>query len=105
MSDPTYNATKALVGERGIVDLIGVMGWYTTVSMALNVDQYPLPDDRSRSSSSSSRVQRFRGSTFRGSRFMGSTFRGSRFRVRGSAFRIYTVGLQDIDARRLCDVI
>ena len=44
MSDATFNATKAAVGERGIVDLIGVMGWYTTVSMALNVDQYPLPD-------------------------------------------------------------
>jgi 4-carboxymuconolactone decarboxylase len=44
MSDATFNATKAMFGERGIVDLIGVMGWYTTVSMVLNVDQYPLPD-------------------------------------------------------------
>jgi len=44
MSDATFNATKALVGERGIVDLVGVMGWYHTVSMLLNVDQYPLPD-------------------------------------------------------------
>src|SRR5215510_5331454 len=44
MSDATFNATKAMFGERGIVDLVGVMGWYHTVSMLLNVDQYPLPD-------------------------------------------------------------
>jgi 4-carboxymuconolactone decarboxylase len=46
MSDATFAATKAAIGERGIVDLIGVMGWYTTVSMALNVDQHPMPDGR-----------------------------------------------------------
>ena len=44
MSDATFTATKAAFGERGIVDPIGVMGWYTTVSMVLNVDQHPLPD-------------------------------------------------------------
>ena len=30
-------------GERGIVDLIGVSGYYTLVSMVLNVDRHPLP--------------------------------------------------------------
>src|SRR5262245_18108870 len=44
MSDATFNAAKAAFGERGVVDLVGVMGWYHTVSMLLNVDQYPLPD-------------------------------------------------------------
>jgi 4-carboxymuconolactone decarboxylase len=44
MSDATFNATRAVFGERGIVDLVGVMGWYTTVSMLLNIDQYPLPE-------------------------------------------------------------
>ena len=44
MSDATFNATKAALGERGVVDLIGVMGWYHTVSMLLNVDRYPLPE-------------------------------------------------------------
>ena len=29
-------------GERGVVDLIGVMGYYQLVSMLLNVDRYPL---------------------------------------------------------------
>jgi 4-carboxymuconolactone decarboxylase len=43
VSDGTFNAAKAAFGERGIVDLIGVMGWYHTVSMLLNTDRYPLP--------------------------------------------------------------
>ena len=29
-------------GEDGIVDMIGLSGWYTIVSMTLNVDRYPL---------------------------------------------------------------
>jgi 4-carboxymuconolactone decarboxylase len=44
VSDATFNAIKQALGERGVVDVIGVMGWYGTVSMLLNVDRYPLPD-------------------------------------------------------------
>ena len=44
ISDATFDAAKEKFGERGIVDLIGVMGWYHTVSMLLNVDRYPLPE-------------------------------------------------------------
>lgn len=44
VSDATYSAARDAVGERGIVDLIGVMGWYHTVSMLLNTDRYPLPE-------------------------------------------------------------
>src|SRR5882672_2497852 len=44
VSDVTFAAAKAAVGEKGVVDLIGVMGWYQTVSMLLNVDRYPLPE-------------------------------------------------------------
>jgi len=44
VSDATFNAAKGAVGERGVVDLIGVMGWYNMVSMLLNVDRYPLPE-------------------------------------------------------------
>ncbi len=43
VSDATFAAAKDAVGEKGVVDLIGVMGWYQTVSMLLNVDRYPLP--------------------------------------------------------------
>src|SRR5262245_57151968 len=44
VTDPTFAATKNLLGERGVVELINVMGWYGLVSMYLNVDRYPLPD-------------------------------------------------------------
>ena len=44
VSDRTFDAAKRVLGERGVVDLISVMGWYGTVSMYLNVDRYPLPD-------------------------------------------------------------
>jgi 4-carboxymuconolactone decarboxylase len=44
MSDKTFEATKARFGERGVVDLIGVTGYYQLVSMLLNTDRYPLPD-------------------------------------------------------------
>jgi 4-carboxymuconolactone decarboxylase len=43
VSDATFAAARAAVGEKGVVDLIGVMGWYQMVSMMLNVDRYPLP--------------------------------------------------------------
>lgn len=43
VSDATFAAAKNLLGERGVVELINVMGWYGTVSMLLNVDRYPLP--------------------------------------------------------------
>jgi len=44
VSDATFAAAKGLLGEKGVVELISVMGWYGTVSMYLNVDRYPLPD-------------------------------------------------------------
>ena len=44
VSDATFNAAKDKFGERGVVDLIGVSGYYQLVSMLLNVDRYPLPD-------------------------------------------------------------
>ena len=44
VTDATFAAAVKQLGERGVVDLIGVMGYYHLVSMALNVDGYPLPD-------------------------------------------------------------
>jgi 4-carboxymuconolactone decarboxylase len=44
VSDQTFQAAKDKFGERGVVDLIGVTGYYQLVSMLLNVDRYPLPD-------------------------------------------------------------
>ena len=42
--DPAFQAAKEKFGERGVVDMLGVMGYYQFVSMMLNVDGYPLPD-------------------------------------------------------------
>jgi 4-carboxymuconolactone decarboxylase len=37
VSDATYARALELLGEQGIVDMIGLSGWYTLVSMTLNV--------------------------------------------------------------------
>jgi 4-carboxymuconolactone decarboxylase len=44
VSDARYAALVACYGERGVVDVMGTMSYYTLVSMSLNVDEYPLPD-------------------------------------------------------------
>lgn len=44
VSDATFATAKNVVGEKGVVDLMGVMSWYQMVSMLLNVDRYPMPD-------------------------------------------------------------
>ena len=44
VSDGTFKAALGLLGEGGVVDLVATMGYYDLVSMALNVDRYPLPD-------------------------------------------------------------
>ena len=43
VSDAAFGAALERFGERGVVDLIGVSGYYTLVSMVLNVDRYPVP--------------------------------------------------------------
>lgn len=42
--EATFQTALGLFGERGVVDLIGVSGYYTLVSMVLNVDRHPLPE-------------------------------------------------------------
>ena len=42
VSDPVFKAAVEKFGERGVVDLIGAMGYYQLLSMLLNVDRYPL---------------------------------------------------------------
>lgn len=44
VSDATFKAARERFGERGVVDLIAVNGFYGLVSMALNVDRTPLPE-------------------------------------------------------------
>jgi 4-carboxymuconolactone decarboxylase len=43
VSDAAYKRAVALFGEQGVMDLIGVLGYYTAVSMTLNVAEVPVP--------------------------------------------------------------
>lgn len=45
LSDATYKAALDRFGERGIVDLIAVNGYYDIVCMTLNVAEVPVPAD------------------------------------------------------------
>ncbi len=44
VGDAAYAVALAQFGEQGVVDLIGVSGYYTLVSMVLNVERHPLPE-------------------------------------------------------------
>jgi 4-carboxymuconolactone decarboxylase len=44
VDDAAFNHALALFGEQGVVDLIGVSGYYTAVSMTLNVARVVPPD-------------------------------------------------------------
>ena len=41
VSDPTYARAVAKVGEQGVIDLVGVAGYYTFLAMVLNVARTP----------------------------------------------------------------
>jgi len=43
VSDTNFKAMTALVGERGIVELVALMGQYTGLTMLFVVDRYPVP--------------------------------------------------------------
>jgi 4-carboxymuconolactone decarboxylase len=43
VSDDTFAAAKAAFGEQGVTEIIFTLGYYSLVSMLLNVDEHPLP--------------------------------------------------------------
>jgi 4-carboxymuconolactone decarboxylase len=43
VSDAIYECALGKFGERGVIDLVGAAGYYTVVSLVLNVAQVPLP--------------------------------------------------------------
>jgi 4-carboxymuconolactone decarboxylase len=43
VSDAHFKALADRFGERGVVELVGLMGQYHTISMLFSVDRYPLP--------------------------------------------------------------
>jgi len=45
MSDATFRAVADRFGDKAVVDLICTMGYYSLVSMTLNVNRFPIPRD------------------------------------------------------------
>lgn len=43
VTDAAYRRAAALFGEQGVMDLVGACGYYTLVSMTLNVARVPVP--------------------------------------------------------------
>jgi 4-carboxymuconolactone decarboxylase len=43
VSDAHFKRVHDRFGERGVIDLVGAVGYYSVVSMVLNVDRVPLP--------------------------------------------------------------
>jgi 4-carboxymuconolactone decarboxylase len=43
VDEALFQRAVSTLGEQGVVDLIGVSGYYTLVSMVLNVAEVPLP--------------------------------------------------------------
>ena len=44
VSDATYKRVHKLVGDAGMVELVGILGYYAMVSMILNVFRMPVPE-------------------------------------------------------------
>ena len=45
VDDALFKRATATLGEEGVMDLIGVSGYYTLISMVLNVAEVPIPPD------------------------------------------------------------
>jgi 4-carboxymuconolactone decarboxylase len=43
-SDRTYKAAHAILGDTGMVELVGLLGYYGLVAMTLNVFRMPVPE-------------------------------------------------------------
>ena len=43
MSDATFAAAAQRFGERGVIDLLALLGYFVTVSMVMNVARTPAP--------------------------------------------------------------
>jgi 4-carboxymuconolactone decarboxylase len=45
VSDATFERAKSRLGTKGVVDMTGIVGYYTFLAMQLNVAQYPVAMD------------------------------------------------------------
>jgi 4-carboxymuconolactone decarboxylase len=44
VSDATYARAVAKIGEQGVIDVLGITGYYTMLAMVMNTTRTPLPD-------------------------------------------------------------
>ena len=44
VSDETYARAVGAVGEQGVIDVLGITGYYTMLAMVMNTTRTPLPD-------------------------------------------------------------
>jgi len=44
VSNPSYTRVHKLLGDAGMVELVGILGYYVLISMTLNVFRMPLPE-------------------------------------------------------------
>jgi 4-carboxymuconolactone decarboxylase len=45
VSDLTYARALKRFGEKGVIDLVGISGYYTFLAMEMNTSRMPVPDD------------------------------------------------------------
>jgi 4-carboxymuconolactone decarboxylase len=45
VSDATFERAKSRFGTKGVVDMTGIVGYYTFLAMQLNAAEYPIPAD------------------------------------------------------------
>lgn len=43
VSDPTYARAVKRFGEKGVIDIVGISGYYTMLAMTMNTTRYPSP--------------------------------------------------------------
>ncbi len=48
VSDATYARALKRFGEKGVIDLAGINGYYTFLAMAMNTSRMPIPADGKR---------------------------------------------------------
>jgi 4-carboxymuconolactone decarboxylase len=46
VTDATYARAVARFGEQGVIDMTGLVGYYTTLAMVMNVARTPVPENR-----------------------------------------------------------
>jgi 4-carboxymuconolactone decarboxylase len=46
VSDATYQRAVAKFGEQGVIDAVGIQGYYTLLAMVMNTTRTPLPEGR-----------------------------------------------------------